>query len=295
MAGRAIVAVHGGAGNTPRSAIGDARADAGLEAVEESLRVASKILGEGSALDAVVAAVRVLEDCEELNAGRGAALTEDGTVELSAAVADGSTRGFGAVAGVTRPRNPVELARLILEERRHVLVIGEAADELAERWGLEIVDSSYFVTERQRRAVEPSGTVGAVALDDRGHLAAATSTGGVRGQRRGRVGDSPIPGAGTWADDSTSAVSATGDGEFFLRTAFAHDVHARMRYQGVPLEDACTHALAEVAALGGKGGCVAVDSAGNLALPFTSAAMFRGWCRPGETPRTGLDAATPTG
>jgi L-asparaginase / beta-aspartyl-peptidase len=294
-----IVAVHGGAGNVTRARIGDERAEVGLDAIRDSLRVASEILGRGgSAVDAVVAAVEVLEDCEELNAGRGAALTEAGSVELSAAVADGRTRGFGAVAGVTRPRHPVDLARRVMEDGRHVLMFGPAADELAATWGLQLEEPAFFVTERRRRvgdaAESAGGTVGAVALDRDGHLAAATSTGGVAGQRPGRVGDSPIPGAGTWADDMTCAVSATGDGELFLRVAFAHEVHARMQYQRDTLEDGCAHALGEVSALGGTGGCVAVDSRGNVALPCTTEAMFRGWIRPGDEPHTGLDAAIPT-
>jgi len=294
-----IVALHGGAGNVTRARIGGARAEIGLGAIRDGLRVAGEILDDGgSALQAVVAAVAVLEDCEELNAGRGAALTDAGTVELSAAVADGRARGFGAVAGVTRPRHPVELARRVMEDGRHVLIFGPAADELAAAWGLQLDDPEYFVTERRRLAVEAAesarGTVGAVALDRDGHLAAATSTGGVTGQRPGRVGDSPIPGAGTWADDTTCAVSATGDGELFLRVAFAHEVHARVRYQAEALEDACVHALGEVSALGGTGGCVAVDAAGNVALPFTTPAMFRGWCRPGEEAHIALDATTPT-
>ena len=185
-----------------------------------------------------------------------------------------------------------------MEDGRHVLMFGPAADEAAATWGLALEVPEYFVTERRRRAVDAAesmgGTVGAVALDRDGHLAAATSTGGITGQRPGRVGDSPIPGAGTWADDTTCAVSGTGDGELFLRVAFAHEVHARMRYQAEALEDACAHALGEVSALGGTGGCVAVDGAGNVALPCTTPAMFRGWGRPGEEPHTALDAATPT-
>jgi isoaspartyl peptidase/L-asparaginase-like protein (Ntn-hydrolase superfamily) len=286
-----ILLVHGGAGAGTRGRIGSERAEAGLAALRLSLRAGTALLSEGrSALDAAVAAVRVLEDAEELNAGRGAALTEEGSAELSAAVADGATRRFGGAAVARGPRNPVELARRVLEDGRHVLMAGPAADELARRWGLRLEQPEYFVTERQRQALDAasSGTVGAVALDERGHVAAATSTGGIGGQRAGRVGDSPIPGAGTWADDGTCAVSATGEGEAFLRAAFAHEVHALIRHAGAPIRDACEAALGEVAALGATGGCVAVDRTGAAAMPFTSEAMFRGWSRLSE-PHVGLD------
>ena len=293
MTGRSILVVHGGAGSGTRARIGAVRADAGLAAVAAGLREGSAVLSDGgSALDAVVAAVAVLEDAEELNAGRGAALTDTGTAELSAAVADGATRRFGGVAVLRSPRHPVELARRVLEEGRHVLMAGPSADELAAGWRLPLEDPAFFVTERQRRATEDAaseGTVGAVALDDAGHLAAATSTGGITGQRPGRVGDSPIPGAGTWADDRTCAVSATGDGELFLRTAYAHQVHARILFGGQDLRSACAAALKDVASLSGTGGCVAVDRAGAAAMPFTTSAMFRGWIRPGGEPSIGLE------
>ena len=286
-----MIVVHGGAGASTRERIGDARADAGLATVDEALRRGAEVLTRGGhALDAVVAAVTVLEDGEELNAGRGASLNEAGVAELSAAVADGRDRRAGAVAGATVARNPVELAHRVLLDGRHVLMVGEGADALARQWGVSLEDPSYFVTERSRDALaRSSDTVGAVALDRDGHLAAATSTGGITGQRVGRVGDAPLVGAGTWADDRTCAVSATGYGEFFIRAAFAHQVHARLLYAGEELAAACEAALQDVLALGGTGGCVAVDRAGNIAMPFTSAAMFRGWCAPGGEPVTALD------
>jgi isoaspartyl peptidase/L-asparaginase-like protein (Ntn-hydrolase superfamily) len=302
--GGAIVAVHGGAGAAALER-GAAHADAVHATLRESLAVAAAVLGDGgAALDAVVAAVRVLEDGEELNAGRGAALTELGTVELSAGVADGATQRFGGVALVNRVRNPVELARAVLRDGRHVLLVGADADQWAMGVAdVEIVAPDYFVTEHQRRALEhrlatapsPHGTVGAVARDRDGHLAAATSTGGITGQRPGRVGDSPIAGAGTWADDATCAVSATGSGEVFLRVAFAHDVHSRMRLRGDDLATACTAALDAVVTRGGQGGCIAVDEAGRLAMPFTTAAMPRGWWRDGGDSRVALghDEAAP--
>ena len=266
------------------------RASAGLHA---ALSAGEEVLGcGGTALDAVVAAVRVLEDAPEFNAGRGAALTVAGTAELDAAIADGEGRRFGAVAAVRRTRNPIEAARLVLEMRA-VLIAGEAGDAIAEAAGLATVDPEYFVTEARvaglrRHLEEMTGTVGAVALDARGHLAAATSTGGMTGQSVGRVGDTPICGAGTWADDRTCAVSATGEGEAFIRAAFAHEVHVRVA-GGSSIGDACDAALREVVALGGFGGCIAVDRDGNVTLPFTTPAMYRGVSISGQPRSVAID------
>jgi isoaspartyl peptidase/L-asparaginase-like protein (Ntn-hydrolase superfamily) len=288
-----LVAVHGGAATVGRATIGEDRAVRGLDALRESLWVAHRALQDGAAaLDAAVAAVRVLEDAEDLNAGRGAALTSAGTVELDAAVCDGTARRAGAVTVVSRMRHPVDAARAVLDDGRHVLLAGPAADAFALACGLEEVDPSWFVTERQQRALErvdgDRGTVGAVVRDGRGHLAAATSTGGMSGQRPGRVGDSPILGAGTWADDATAAISATGAGEAFLRSVFAHRVHMLV-LAGAPLAAACDDALAEVRRFGGFGGCIAVGRSGPAVLPFTGAAMFRGWIDGRGAPRVGLD------
>jgi isoaspartyl peptidase/L-asparaginase-like protein (Ntn-hydrolase superfamily) len=243
------------------------------------------LVAAGTALDAVVAAVAVLEDDPEFNAGRGSALTVDGTVEADAAVADGCRRRAGAVGACRRVRNPVEAARAVMERTEHVLMVGEAVTASAERWGLELAPDDWFVTPRAldelRRgrggAAPPRGeTVGAVARDLHGHLAAATSTGGRVGQLTRRVGDTPVIGAGTWADDGTCAVSATGHGEAFVLAAFAHEVDARVRLRGADVLTACEQALEAVSAHGGRGGCIAVDGAGRLAMPFTTAAMFRG-------------------
>lgn len=281
-----VVAVHGGAGSV-FARPDDPVALRGVAALRTALQSAHHVLdGGGSALEAVVAAVCVLEDAEELNAGRGAALTEDGTAECCAAVADGAGRGHGAAALTTTVRNPVKLAQHILSEGRHVLMAGPAADALAASMGLEVVSPAYFVTGRRLAALKArsspgaggQGTVGAVARDASGHLAAATSTGGITAKRSGRIGDTPIPGAGSFADDTTCAVSATGDGDVFLRAGFAYEVHARLAYTGATLTEACDAALGTVANLGGAGGCAAVDAHGRLALPFTTAAMFRGWC-----------------
>ena len=225
----------------------------------------------GSALDAVCAAVVVLEDDPSFNAGRGGVVTSEGTHELDAAVMDGDGRRAGAVAAITRAKNPVLAARAVLDDGRHVLLAGEVPFEI------EMAPPGWFDVTSDPGS---SGTVGAVALDADGHLAAATSTGGRSGQLPGRVGDSPIIGAGTWADDATCAVSGTGAGEVFVRAAFAHTVHAAVE-AGMSVDDACARALADVTRFGGTGGCIAVDREGNVAAPHTTAAMAWGILRHG--------------
>jgi len=282
------IVVHGGAGRLPSDAarIGRMRAgaEAGVEAGHAVLRAG------GGALDAVEAAVAVLEDDPEFNAGRGAALTEDGRVELDAAVMEGTGRAAGSIACVTGIRNPVKAARAVLEDGRHVMFAGAAARRFAEEAGVELCDDGWLITDRQREALAAGasgwalGTVGAVARDREGHVAAATSTGGTMGQRPGRVGDSPLIGAGTWADDGGVAVSCTGDGEAIIRVAMAHEVDALVRHAGRTLEEACSEALATLRVrCGGHGGLIAVSSAGAIAAPFTSPAMTRGW-RVGDGP-----------
>jgi beta-aspartyl-peptidase (threonine type) len=271
--------VHGGAGALPRSAERAERLRAGAAAAVAAGHAV--LAGGGTALDAAQAAVVLLEDDPEFNAGRGAALTEDGAVELDAAVMEGAARAAGAVAGVRGVRNPVRAARLLLEDGRHLMMAGEAVAELAREAGLDLCPEEWFVTERS--AQPAPGTVGAVARDAHGHVAAATSTGGTRGKRRGRVGDSPLIGCGTWADDATAAVSCTGDGEAIVRAAMAHEVHALMRHAGRSLEEACAGALACLARCGGEGGLVAVGAGGEVAAPFTAPAMTRAW-RVGDGP-----------
>jgi len=258
------------------------RATRGLRA---ALVAGGDLLSEGaSALDAVVAAVRELEACPEFNAGRGAVLDAEGGIALDAAVMEGAGRRVGGVIGVARIAHPVEAARAVLRDARHVLLAGEGAERFAREQGLACVEPDHHVTEAARARLararaEPSaggGTVGAVALDAAGHLAAATSTGGMLARRPGRVADSALPGSGTWADDATCALSATGHGELFIRTAFAHSVDARLRWGGRDLETACAEALADVAALGGRGGCIALDARGVLVLHFDTPDMPRG-------------------
>ena len=272
--------MHGGAG----------RADpAAAERTAEGLRAALAAGGDlldagGSALDAVVAAVRELERCEVFNAGRGGVLDRDGRVALDAAVMEGGARRAGGVVGVCRILHPIEAALAVLKDGRHVVLAGEGAERFARAAGVTMVDPEFHVTDERRaqlaRAlagqVHGGGTVGAVARDARGHLAAATSTGGMVARLPGRVADSGLPSIGTWAEDATCAISATGYGDFFIRAGFARDVAARMRYAGRDLGTACSGALAEVAALGGSGGCIAIDAHGAPALHFDTPDMPRG-------------------
>jgi L-asparaginase / beta-aspartyl-peptidase len=278
------IVVHGGAGGSISDPERADRMRAGAAAAVEAGHAV--LASGGAALEAVEAAVVVLEDDPEFNAGRGAALTEYGRVELDASIMEGSTRAAGAVAAVRGVRNPVRAARAVLDDGRHVLLVGPPAIEFAATAGLQFESETWFVTERERAALArlkesdaagARGTVGAVARDAEGRLAAATSTGGVSGQRLGRVGDSPLIGAGTWADE-TVAVSCTGHGESIIRTALAHEVHALLRHRELGLQRACVEAIQSLARLGGDGGLIAVTADGDVAATFNSAAMTRGWC-----------------
>ncbi|HEX8066837.1 MAG TPA: isoaspartyl peptidase/L-asparaginase [Thermoleophilaceae bacterium] len=294
MTGSPVVAVHGGAGGLPR---GGPEAErpyrAALAAAVEAAR--SALRAGAGALDAAQAAVELLEDAPLFNAGRGSVLTGEGAVEMDAALMCGRERRAGAVAAVTGVRHPVALARAVMESTPHVLLAGPGAERLADRLGLERMDPDWFVTDRERErharaagtsrgaadaadaadAGSGSGTVGAVVLDASGALAAATSTGGVRGQLPGRVGDSPLPGAGTWADDRC-AVSATGHGEAVMRVVAAHEVAALVRHAGLPLAEAAGRTIDGLDPPG-SGGLIAVDAGGALAMPFATPAMHRGW------------------
>ena len=265
-----VLLVHGGAG-TPRNGVDD---EAAIHtALRDALLAGYELLaGGGAALDAAEQAVRRLEDCALFNAGRGSVLNAEGHVEMDAAVMDGAGRQAGACAGVTGVRHPVALARAIMEKTPHVLLVGEGAERYAADAGLDFEDPAWFVTDRERarHAEDDHGTVGAVALDATGQLAAATSTGGVRGQLHGRVGDTPIIGAGTWADEHV-AVSCTGTGEQFIRAAVAHELSARVRHAHDGLPDA---AVVVIDAL--DGGFIALGRDGSYAMPFNTALMYRG-------------------
>jgi len=257
--------------------------------LETALAAGSAILEKGErAIDAVEAAVRVLEEDECFNAGHGSVLTASGCIELDAAIMDGRTRAAGAVAGLRTTRAPISLARRLLEEGPHVFLSGKGADEFARDHGLEQVGNSWFEVPERRRQLDELigqggfddevkyGTVGAVAVDVDGHVAVATSTGGLTAKRWGRVGDSPLIGAGTYADDRSAAVSATGSGEYFIRAVAAHQVAERIRLGGQSLQEALDAVLADVASLGGKGGLIAVGPDGEAAWGFTTPAMYRG-------------------
>jgi L-asparaginase / beta-aspartyl-peptidase len=302
------IAIHGGAGTLPRaemSADAEVRYRSGLnEAIDAGFAI---LQDGGSSLDAVTRAVVLLEDNPLFNAGKGAVFTLDGRNELDASIMDGSTLNAGAVCGVTRIRNPVELARAVMEKSAHVMLAGAGAEEFASDQGFAFVPQSYFYTPERWRQLERIrggdadlsaltishvGTVGAVALDDRGRLAAATSTGGMTGKRYQRIGDSPIIGAGTYADDRSCAVSATGHGEVFIRLAVAHDISARMRYGGRSLTQAVREVvLGDLPPRGGEGGVIAIDARGEIAIEFNSEGMFRASRRQGEAAQVGIFAS----
>jgi len=295
------LAIHGGAGTIDRANMTPEKERKYRAGLERALAAGYDILKRGgSSLDATEAAVRVLEDDPHFNAGKGSVFTSAGTNEMDAAIMDGKTLAAGAVAALKYVKNPISLARLVMEKSGHVMMDGEGAEAFAKENGIELVDAKYFFTQerwdalRKMKAAEKHrtgragkafvitdqdrhGTVGAVALDRNGNLAAATSTGGTTNKRPGRVGDSPIIGAGTYANDATCAVSATGDGEYFIRATVGHDVSALMEDRGMALNEAAQAVLDKVAKLGGTGGLIAIDRQGNIALPFNTSGMYRGY------------------
>lgn len=277
---KAVLLIHGGAGVIDLGKISAEREAGSWSALEAALQAGYGLLQKGrSSLDAVEAAVCVLEDSPLFNAGHGAVLNREGKHELDASVMDGKQRA-GGVTCVTRIRNPIRAARKVMEESGHVLLAGEAADRFAEGLGMEVVDPTYYCTEErwQPGLASEHGTVGAVALDQAGELAAGTSTGGLVGKRAGRVGDSPIIGAGTYADNATCAVSCTGDGDTMMRYVVAYDVAARMKYRRCTVHEAAEHAFLMLPSMpGGVGGLIALDRRGNFAMPFNTQGMYRGF------------------
>jgi beta-aspartyl-peptidase (threonine type) len=297
------IVVHGGAGKIDRESLSDEVLRTKLKILEEAVDAGSRILESGgTSLDAVEAAIVILEDSPYFNAGKGAVFTRAETNELDASIMEGRTLNAGAVGGATRTKNPIRAARAVMEKTEHVLLAGEGADQFARESGLEIVDPEYFRTKRQLdalhkrlekekakakagRAESPDangssylGTVGAVALDSEGNIAAGTSTGGLTAKRFGRLGDSPIIGAGTYAKNGVGGISCTGHGEFFIRFAVAHDVVVRSEYREISLEQACeeviNHVLKEA---GGSGGLIGIDGEGNVVMKMNSGAMWRSW------------------
>lgn len=299
------IAIHGGAGTLPRADM-TAEAERNYRAgLKQAVDAGHAVLqGGGSSIEAVTRAVVLLEDDPLFNAGRGAVFALDGRNELDAAIMEGRTLQAGAVCGLTRIRNPVELARTVMEKSEHVMLAGTGAEEFAAAQGFDFVPQSYFHTPERWRQLERMrggdvdfraltishvGTVGAVALDRSGGLAAATSTGGMTGKRFQRVGDSPIIGAGTYADDRSCAVSATGHGEVFIRAAVAHDICARMRFGGRSIAAAVREVvLEELPRMGGEGGVIAIDAHGEIAMEFNSEGMFRAGRKEGEEARIAI-------
>ncbi|MEN4888576.1 isoaspartyl peptidase/L-asparaginase [Erwinia billingiae] len=314
---RAVIAIHGGAGAIARASMSAEKEQHYIQALSGIVASGQAVLAAGgSALDAVTEAVRLLEECPLFNAGKGAVFTHQGTHELDACVMDGRSLDAGAVAGVNTLRNPVLAARAVLENSPHVMFIGEGAEKFAAEHGLEQVPPDFFSTperwEQLQRALHSDhavldhdgaahtsddpldpdrkfGTVGAVALDLSGNLAAATSTGGMTNKQAGRVGDSPIVGAGCYANNANVAVSCTGTGEVFMRTLAAYDIAALMEYGGLSLKEASDRVVMEkIRVLGGSGGVIAVDRDGNVALPFNSEGMYRGYGYVGDAPNVGI-------
>lgn len=301
-----VMVIHGGAGTILKKTMTPEKEAAYRAALQQALEAGYNALQSGrSSLDAVEAAIHVMEDSPLFNAGKGAVFTHDGRNELDASIMNGKTLEAGAVGGVTTIRNPISAARAVMEKSEHVMLVGPGAEKFAQEAGLEIVDPSYFYTQDrweglQRALKEDSakskldhsynksgrlgienidnkfGTVGAVALDKQGNLAAGTSTGGMTNKKYGRVGDSPIIGAGTYANNKTAAISCTGWGEFYIRNVVAHDLSALMEYKGLSVKAAGQTVIDKVGAMGGDGGLIALDKKGNIAMPFNTAGMYRG-------------------
>ena len=308
--GKAVIAIHGGAGAISRQQMSAQKEHEYVTALSDIVESGQKMLEAGaSALDAVTEAVRQLEECPLFNAGIGSVFTAAETHELDACVMDGNSLQAGAVAGVKHLRNPVLAARLVLEKSPHVMLIGEGAEAFAGAEGMELVDNSLFSTDMRFQQLlearshgqfildhdaplderQKMGTVGAVALDFNGNLAAATSTGGMTNKLPGRVGDSPLVGAGCYANNASVAVSCTGTGEVFIRTLAAYDIAALMDYGNLSLLEACERVVMEkLPALGGSGGLIAIDREGNVVLPFNSEGMYRAWAYAGDTPTIGI-------
>jgi len=286
------IAIHGGAGVIAREQLGPDDGASYRAGLAEALDAGYAVLERGgSSLDAVTTAVRILEDNPLFNAGRGAVLTHDGHAELDASIMTGHDLKAGAVAGVKRIRHPIDLARKVMEDSPHVMLYGTGAEEFASSRGFDFVPNEFFITPQRKRQLDRVlqgrtqprnelsglGTVGAVAIDSVGNLAAATSTGGMTNKRWGRIGDAPIIGAGTYANNASCAVSATGHGEYFIRSVVAYDVCALMEYKGYSLDQAAREVVkGKLVERGGEGGIIAVDRAGNVALEFNSPGMFRG-------------------
>ena len=301
QSGPVAIAIHGGAGTILKSNMTAEQEQQYRDVLTKALKTGYEILQNGgSSLDAVEAVIRIMEDSPLFNAGKGAVFTNAGTNELDASIMDGKTRMAGAVARVSRVKNPISLARQVMVKTPHVMLVGDGAEAFAKEIGIELVEPSYFHTEKRWEQLQKAksreeesgerknyldhtpdskfGTVGCVALDKDGNLAAGTSTGGMTNKRWGRVGDSPIIGAGTYADNATCAVSATGHGEYFIRGVVAYDIAAMMQYKNIPLNEAADMVIHQkLTEMGGTGGVIALDRMGNIAMPFNTEGMYRGY------------------
>ena len=298
--GKYVLVVHGGAGTISRQTMTPEREAQYRAGIEAALKAGYKIIEEGGeALDAVEAAVRILEDDSLFNAGKGSVFTHDGRNELDASIMDGRNRNAGAIAGVTIIKNPITAARAVMEKSEHVMLAGRGAELFAIEQNIDTVSPEYFRTEPRWRGLQRSlradslkkvnstaslpadpdqkfGTVGCVALDKNGNLAAGTSTGGMNNKKYGRIGDAPIIGAGSFADNNTVAVSCTGWGEFYIRNVVAYDVSAQMEYKNMSIAEASASVIKKVGDAGGNGGLIAIDKNGNIAMPFNTSGMYRG-------------------
>ena len=297
------IVIHGGAGTITRERMTNEKEAEYRTKLNEALDKGESILKTGgSSLDAVEETIKILENSPLFNAGKGAVFTNKETNEMDASIMNGADSNAGAVTGITNIKNPITAARMVLEKSNHVLLSGEGAGNFAAENGCEVVDPSYFKTERRLKSLQNAkskedtgvlgysvpedfkfGTVGCVALDKIGNIVAGTSTGGMTNKKYGRVGDSPIIGAGTYADNNTCGVSATGHGEYFIRYAIAHDIAARMEYKNISLEQAADEVIMKkLVEKQGSGGIVALDKYGNIAMPFNTKGMYRGYSKPGE-------------
>jgi beta-aspartyl-peptidase (threonine type) len=287
------IVIHGGAGVMSKSKMSEERQAAYKAKLNEALELGEKLLQTGEkAPDVVVQVINVMENSPLFNAGKGAVFAHDGTNQLDASIMEGSTLNAGAVAGVSDIKNPITAAREVMYNSEHVLLSGKGASEFAKKQGLEIVSPDYFYTkaryeslqrllkkERERTKKDNMGTVGCAVLDTHGNLCAGTSTGGMTNKKYGRIGDSPIIGAGTYANNKTCAVSCTGHGEYYIRLGFARDISALMEYKNLPVKQACAEEINKLTQLNGTGGVIALDARGNIAMEFNTSGMFRGYIK----------------
>jgi len=287
------IVIHGGAGVMSKERMNETAREEYKAKLNEALELGKKMLDEGAtATDVVVKVINVMEDSPLFNAGKGAVFTHEGVNELDASIMEGKTLNAGAIAGVCDIKNPINAARAVMEHSEHVILSGNGASEFAKEQGIEIVPNKYFYTEnryqslqqllkkeRERTNKDNTGTVGCVVLDSYGNLCAGTSTGGMTNKRYGRIGDSPIIGAGTYANNETCAVSCTGHGEYYIRLGFARDISAMMEYKKLNLKDACCEEINKLTNMGGTGGVIGVDQNGNIAMEFNTSGMFRGYIK----------------